>query len=122
MTSGRPARENIFKDRARRMRREPTDAEARMWHLLRNRRLSSFKFRRQEQLGSYIVDFVCFETKLIIEIDGGQHAGSSYDVQRDAWLHSRGFRVLRFWNNEMMGNPAGVLHIIATELGMEWTP
>ena len=67
-----------------------------MWRLLRDRRFEDFKFRRQEQLGSYIVDFVCFEAKLIIEIDGGQHADSAYDTKRDAWLCSRGFHVLRF--------------------------
>jgi very-short-patch-repair endonuclease len=69
--------ENLLKDRARQMRREPTEAERRMWRLLRDRRLGGFKFRRQEQLGRYIVDFVCFEQKLIVELDGSQHADSA---------------------------------------------
>ena len=69
--------ENLLKDRARQMRREPTEAERRMWRLLRDRRLGGFKFRRQEQLGRYIVDFVCFERKLIVELDGSQHADSA---------------------------------------------
>ena len=102
--------ENLLKDRARQMRREPTEAERRMWRLLRDRRLGGFKFRRQEQLGRYIVDFVCFEQKLIVELDGSQHAESAYDRQRDAWLKSRGFTVLRFWNNEVFDHPAGVQH------------
>ena len=73
--------ENLLKDRARQMRREPTEAERRMWRLLRDRRLGGFKFRRQEQLGRYIVDFVCFEQKLIVELDGSQHAESAYDAR-----------------------------------------
>ena len=112
--------ENLLKDRARQMRREPTEAERRMWRLLRDRRLGGFKFRRQEQLGRYIVDFVCFEQKLVIELDGSQHAESAYDAQRDAWLKSRDFTVLRFWNNEVFENPAGVQHAIATRLRLEW--
>ena len=104
------------------MRQEPSDAEGRMWRLVRDRRLENFKFRRQEQLGSYIVDFVCFEAKLIIELDGGQHAENKYDAKRDAWLSSRGFVVLRFWNNDVIANPAGVLHMIAVKLGLTWPP
>ena len=104
--------ENLLKDRARRMRREPTEAERRMWRLLRDRRLGGFKFRRQEQLGRYIVDFVCFERKLVIELDGAQHADSAYDAERDAWLRSRDFFVFE--------NPVGVLHAVAARLGLEW--
>jgi very-short-patch-repair endonuclease len=114
--------ENLLVDRARRMRREPTEAEKRMWCILRDRRLGEFKFRRQEPIGSYILDFVCFEHKLIIEIDGGQHAESAYDETRDAWLMARGFTVLRFWNSEVLVNPAGVQHAIATSLGLTWLP
>jgi len=117
---GIEAVENLLKDRARQMRREPTEAERRMWRLLRDRRLGGFKFRRQEQLGRYIVDFVCFERKLVIELDGSQHAESAYDAERDAWLRSRDFVVLRFWNNEVFENPVGVLHAVATRLGLEW--
>jgi very-short-patch-repair endonuclease len=114
--------ENLLKDRARMMRAEPTEAERRLWRLLCDRRFNGFKFRRQEQLGSYIVDFVCFEKKLIIEADGGQHADNTYDAKRDAWLTSRGFTVLRFWNDEVLRNPRGVQHAIATGLGLEWLP
>ncbi len=114
--------ENLLKDRARAMRREPTVAEKRMWRLLRSHRLGGFKFRRQEQLGPYIVDFVCFERKLIVELDGSQHAKSRYDAQRDAWFASRGFTVVRFWNNEVLTNPAGVEYALATRLGLAWLP
>jgi very-short-patch-repair endonuclease len=87
------------------MRREPTEAERRMWSMLRNRRLAEFKFRRQAKLGRFIVDFVCMECKLVIEIDGSQHAANQYDQRRDHWLKDRGFKVLRFWNNEVLTNP-----------------
>jgi very-short-patch-repair endonuclease len=112
--------ENLLKDRARGMRRDPTDAEKRMWRLLRDRRLGQFKFRRQETLGRYIVDFVCLEHKLIIELDGSQHAENEYDVDRDDWLVSRGFTVLRFWNNEVLTNPGGIQHALAERLGLAW--
>jgi very-short-patch-repair endonuclease len=112
--------EDLLRDRARGMRREPTEAEKRMWRLLRDRRLGSFKFRRQERLGRYIVDFVCFERGLIVEIDGGQHADSAYDAERDAWLSSRGFTVVRFWNNEVLTNPVGVQHALAERFGLKW--
>ena len=102
------------------MRHEPTEAERRMWRLLRHRRFASFKFRRQEKLGLYIVDFVCFERKLIVELDGGQHAESGYDRRRDAWLRARGFHVLRFWNSELLANSSGVQHAIAERLGLDW--
>ena len=104
------------------MRREPTDAEKRMWSLLRNRRLAEFKFRRQAKLGRFIVGFVCMERKLVIEIDGGQHAGSRYDQRRDNWLRDRGFKVLRFWNNEVLTNRVGVQYAISASLGLEWLP
>ena len=76
--------ENLLTDRARQMRRDPTDAEKRMWRLPRDRRLARFKFRREEALGPYIVDFICFEQQLIVELDGSQHADSNYDTRRDA--------------------------------------
>ncbi len=85
---------------AKRMRREPTEAEAKLWSMLRGARLSGLKFKRQEQLGDYIVDFVCFDERVIVEADGSQHAESARDAVRDAWLADQGFRVLRFWNNE----------------------
>ena len=87
---------------ARAMRRAPTDAEQRLWGALRNRRLDRLKFRRQAPIGPYIADFVCMEAKLIVELDGSQHAGSGRDRTRDAELEARGFRVLRFWNDDVM--------------------
>jgi very-short-patch-repair endonuclease len=78
------------------MRREPTEAEAKLWSMLRGQRLGGLKFTWQEQLGDYVVDFVCFGARLIVEADGGQHAESTKDTGRDAWLTEQGFRVLRF--------------------------
>jgi very-short-patch-repair endonuclease len=112
--------ENLLKDRARQMRRDPTEAERRMWRILRDRRLGSLKFRRQEPIGPYIVDFVCFERKLIIELDGSQHAENAHDAQRDTWFTSRGFTVLRFWNSEVLDNPRGVQYTVATRFGLQW--
>ncbi len=97
---------------ARLMRKNATDAERRLWSRLRDGRLDGLKFRRQAPIGRAIADFVCYEHKLIIEVDGGQHSGSTRDVERDAELGRRGFRVLRFWNNEVMRNTAGVLAAI----------
>jgi very-short-patch-repair endonuclease len=97
---------------AKRMRREPTEAEANLWSMLRGQWLGGMKFKRQEQLGDYIVDFVCFGQKLIVEADGSQHADSEGDAVRDSWLKAQGFRVLRFWNNDILENPEGVARII----------
>lgn len=94
------------------MRREPTEAEAKLWSMLRGKRVGGLKFKRQEQLGDYIVDFVCFGARLIVEADGSQHAESRRDAVRDAWLKAQGFRVLRFWNNDILENPDGVARVI----------
>ncbi|WP_040577192.1 DUF559 domain-containing protein [Methylopila sp. M107] len=98
------AREN-----AKRMRREPTLAEAKLWRLLRDRRLAEVKFRRQAPFGRYILDFVCFSPRIVVEADGGQHDQSDRDKERDAFLGAEGFTVIRYWNNEILGNPEGVL-------------
>ncbi len=99
------------------LRTHMTDAETRMWQALRGKQLAGRKFRRQQPIGPYIVDFVCLETKVIIEIDGGQHAEAvHYDSRRDAWLESEGFRVLRFWNNDVIQNLEGVLMKIVETL------
>ncbi|MGH6811574.1 MAG: endonuclease domain-containing protein [Methylocella sp.] len=87
---------------ARSMRKAPTEAEAALWRILRNRRFSGFKFRRQVPLGDYIVDFVCFEARLVVEADGSQHAESIRDTRRDAWLEAHGFRIRRFWNADIL--------------------
>ena len=98
------------------MRRNPTDAERRLWSMLRDRRMPVFKFKRQFVIDPYIVDFVCFERRLIVEADGSQHAESDYDQRRDRFLRSEGFSVLRFWNNDVLQNPAGVFDEIYVAL------
>ena len=103
-------------NRARRLRRDSTDAERKLWHRLRARTLAGFKFVRQEAIGPYVADFVCRECRLIVEVDGGQHATDPSDVARDSFLRHQGCRVLRFWNNDVIGNMAGVLETIATSL------
>ncbi|MBI3771620.1 MAG: endonuclease domain-containing protein [Gammaproteobacteria bacterium] len=92
------------------LRSNQTEAEQRLWHHLRAYRFMGLKFKRQKPMGSYIVDFVCLTHKLIIEIDGSQHAEQTdYDHHRDAWLKSQGYTVLRFWNNEVMQQLESVL-------------
>ncbi len=112
----------MLRNFARQMRRDPTPAEQRLWYLLRGRRFSGFKFRRQVPLGPYIADFLCFDARLVIEADGGQHADSSMDEERTAWLMENGFRVLRFWNAEILGNPTGVGDAILAALGQHPSP
>ncbi len=101
---------------ARRLRREMTDAERRLWQALRAHRFRGIGFRRQVPLGPYIADFVCHTLKLAIEVDGGQHSGSVQDARRDDWMAQEGYRVLRFWNNEVLGNLEGVLDRIDREI------
>jgi very-short-patch-repair endonuclease len=104
-------------ERARELRRNPTDAERKLWSALRRRALDGHRFRRQHPLGPYIVDFVCLERKLAIELDGGQHATrEEYDRARTARIEADGFTVLRFWNDDVLGNLAGCLHVIRTAL------
>jgi very-short-patch-repair endonuclease len=100
---------------ARKLRNNLTKAEKYLWYILRVENLG-YKFRRQTQIGNYIVDFVCYAKKLIIEIDGGQHADSQSDKTRDEWLKSQGYTVLRFWNNEVMENRDGVVREILEHL------
>lgn len=99
--------------KARELRKNPTEAERRLWQHLRLRQFEGHKFRRQQPLGPYIVDFVCLEKKIIIEVDGGQHSTQvQYDQERSAWLEAQGFRVLRFWNNEVLGKIDTVKEVI----------
>jgi len=100
----------------RSLRRGETDAEHRLWSRLRDRRLAGFKFVRQEQIGPYIADFVCREARLVIEADGSQHAENDHDARRDAWLHQRGYRVLRFWNTDVMTQTDAVVATILAAL------
>jgi very-short-patch-repair endonuclease len=106
------------------MRRRPTEAEQRLWRLLRNRRFVAFKFRRQVPVDHYIVDFICFEARLIIELDGSQHAESERDQIRDAYLTAQGFRLLRIWNADLLGRPDHVLEAVwhALSPAMELSP
>jgi len=108
--------------RARNLRLNSTKAEARLWYRLRSRALNGHKFVRQEPIGPYIVDFVCREQRLVIEVDGGQHATDKRDAVRDQWLADHRYRVMRFWNNEILGNIDGVLEIIAAALPAESPP
>ncbi|HEU0155599.1 MAG TPA: endonuclease domain-containing protein [Stellaceae bacterium] len=104
--------------RARALRRNMTDAELRLWQILRSHQMIGRKFRRQVPLGRYIVDFVCHEARLIVEIDGGQHDGSSpLEAERTRFLEGEGYRVLRFWNNEVLANLEGVHYALANALG-----
>jgi very-short-patch-repair endonuclease len=98
------------------MRHEPTEAEAALWRLLRNRRFAQFKFRRQLPIGDYIVDFVCLSRSLIIEADGSQHADSSRDLTRDAYLRAQNFRLLHLWNNDILASPDAVAEAIWSTL------
>ena len=102
---------------AKTMRAEPTHAERRLWQLLRAHRLGGFKFKRQVPIESYIVDFVCFEALLIVEADGGQHAGSAPDAIRDQRLAALGFRILRLWNTDILTNPEGAAAAILAVCG-----
>ena len=100
-------------ERARQLRKTQTDAELRLWKLLRNRGTADYKFRRQYALGSYFLDFVCLEKKLVIEVDGSQHfAQIAYDEKRTAWLVQSGYRVLRFWDNDVLTQTDAVMQTI----------
>ena len=103
--------------RARALRRQASDAEYALWKHLRGRRLKGYKFRRQVVIEPYIVDFLCLETKLIIEADGGQHAEQmAYDARRTATLEGMGYKIMRFWNNEILGELQSVLEQIELAL------
>ncbi len=100
-----------LQNNAKRMRREPTPAEARLWHYAKNRGIGGMKFRRQVPVGVYIADFLCTEERLIVEIDGGQH-GEERDAERDACLKALGFDVLRFWNTDVLQDMSAVVNTI----------
>ena len=103
---------------ARQLRKNMTEAERALWRLLRQRQINGLRFRRQVPIDHYIVDFACLEARLVIEVDGGQHFESQSDMKRDAYLRSQGFRVLRFWNNDVLSNPDGVHRTITDALGL----
>ena len=104
------------------MRANPTEAEKRLWSMLRDRRLTAFKFRRQQIIAPYIVDFICFAERLIIEADGSQHADCKKDARRDAFLRGQGFRMLRFWNNQVLAESDAVAAAIFAALSVAHPP
>ena len=107
----RHLREPVTK--ARHLRKQSTDAEKLLWSNLRSHQMFGFQFRRQEPIGRYIVDFVCYRRRLIIELDGGHHQEQAgYDSERTDWLSQRGFKVIRFWNDDVVDNIDGVLDAI----------
>ncbi len=102
--------------RARSLRGEDTEPEYRLWGELRSRRLNGYKFVRQVPIGPYIVDFLCREYWLVVELDGAQHSESKHDARRDSWLNSNGYSVLRFWNHEVLKERRAVLDTILAAL------
>ena len=113
------ARHHFLTSRCRALRNNSTDAEHKLWRVLRSRQLNGFKFRKQVEINGYIVDFLCSERRLIIEVDGGQHSPER-DARRTAYLKSQGFRLIRFWNNDVLQNLDGVWATI--ERALETTP
>jgi len=112
--------DSILKTRARELRKTSSNAEKHLWYALRAARLHGYKFRRQYPIDPYIVDFICIKKKLIIELDGGQHAvEKDYDDRRTAFLEARGYRVLRFWNNVVFSETEGVITTILQALVKE---
>ena len=120
MANVKTIRDHMPRDRARRLRREDTDAEAKLWNALRDRRLGGWKWRRQVPKGPFIVDFLCPEAGLVVELDGGQHSEQvEYDARRTAYLERLELRVIRFWNSAVLTNRDGVCLTILDALGGE---
>jgi very-short-patch-repair endonuclease len=109
-------------ERARRLRRDASDAENRLWYVLRNRNLNGLKFVRQLSIGPFFADFACREAALIVELDGGQHDGLRGDERRTAYLNAQGYSVLRFWNNEVLENRDGVLDAMLRVIAQNPSP
>ena len=124
MMPTKPPTDPIILDRARRMRREMTEAELKLWRILRNRSLVGVKFRRQVPIGNYIADFCCLDLNLVVEVDGGQHAEHEVaDASRSRFLSQEGFRVLRFWNDQVLnGSEFVVTEILAAISRNELAP
>jgi very-short-patch-repair endonuclease len=102
--------------RAKQLRNTATDAERYLWRHLSRRQVEGFKFSRQMPIGRFVCDFLCRERKLVVEVDGGQHAESTHDEVRTAILEQEGYRVIRFWNNDVLNNIEGVIQVIASNL------
>jgi very-short-patch-repair endonuclease len=109
-------RDAAKRDRARELRRDMTLAERKLWQVLKGRGLDGHRFRRQHPLGPYIADFACLEAGVVIEVDGGQHHDSEQDGHRDRYMQSIGFKVLRFWNNDVLANLEGTCAVIGQAL------
>ncbi len=119
---GRGKKDQIL-DNAKTLRSNQTEVEERLWYHLRAHRFMGLKFKRQKPMNRHIVDFVCVERRLIIELDGGQHTEQTeYDQRRDAWLRDQSYTVLRFWNNEVMQQLEGVLEKIRITLSPSPSP
>ncbi len=117
-SKGRRVKRTAFaKNLAKRLRKQPTDAEKRLWYFLHKKQLDGLRFKRQEPIGKFVADFVCPPLKLVVEVDGGQHGVAvGKDAARTAWLEAQGYIVIRFWNNEVMNNIEGVLATIREEV------
>ena len=113
---------NIHRGHAKALRSDMTGAERRLWYWLRAHRFAGLGFRRQTPIGPFIADFVSHSQRLIIELDGGQHAESKQDARRDYWLRSVGYRVLRFWNSDILKNCDGVLEVISEAVAQNGPP
>jgi adenine-specific DNA-methyltransferase len=110
-------RDKLTQSRARRLRNQSTDAERLLWRHLRRRQLNGFRFRRQVPIGEYVADFACMDAKLVIELDGGQHQEQvARDARRDSRINDRGYRVVRFSNNQVFEETTAVLEVILHEL------
>jgi very-short-patch-repair endonuclease len=124
---GSPTHQELLA-RAKWMRANPTDAERKLWLILRNKRLAGYKFKRQVVIDWYIADFVNFERRVIVEADGSQHLESDYDVRRDAYLRCQGFNDLRYWNNDILCERQSIEEAIWTALqnvplpSQQWSP
>lgn len=105
------------KQRSRALRTNQTDAERKLWRYLKDRQVNGWRFRRQHPIAPYVVDFACIETKLIVEADGGQHATASGDPVRDERLREKGWRIMRFWNPNILKSISGIIETIADALG-----
>jgi very-short-patch-repair endonuclease len=111
------------REHAKTLRKNQTEAEQRLWYFLRAHRFMGLKFRRQVPIGNYIVDFVCHDHKLIVEADGGQHAEElAYDRKRDEWLLEQGFKVIRFWNDQILRETDAVLEQIRLSVAASLSP
>ena len=109
-------RGRLLRSRAKAMRSAPTEAEHRLWQIIRAHRFTGYKFKRQVPIDHFIVDFLCPARRLIVELDGSQHADSAGDAGRDAYLRAQGFHIIRIWNNELFTNEEGVAVAILNAL------